>query len=123
MNDQNRQTVFSSLLQSCVSFRFYAELLQSRQRRPLAYLTLLAAIAAASFTLYANQVILPKLDEASDKFPPITIRNGKVILETEEEGPQSMTLYADREQVLRIDLDWGANRKIDWRAAPTTTAS
>jgi hypothetical protein len=101
-NTRLRPSHSVSLLESCISFRFYARIIETSLARSLSYLTMLAAISAFSALAYFHQVILPKLDKASDKLPPFTIKNGKVSVEG---GPQSATLYADPEKILRIDLD------------------
>ena len=91
-----------SLLESCVSFKFYARIVETSLGRSCAYLTLLAVVSAVAFSAYLQLVILPKLHSASDKLPPLTIKNGKVTVEGET---QTATLYADPEKILRIDLD------------------
>ncbi len=117
MKNQTQPTLFASLLNSCVRFSFYAEIIKTSLGRAFAFLTLLAAIAAVSFTVYVHQVLLPSLDRASEKLPAITITNGKVSVETPGEVPLPSTLYADPQKILRIDLD--LNGSGQHRSAPS----
>src|SRR5438552_18498046 len=105
MKSQTHPTLFASLLNSCVRFSFYAEVVATSLGRAFAFLTLLAAVSAISFTIYAHQVILPSLDRASDKLPTLTIDNGRVSVEGQIDTSQPSTLYADPQKVLRVDLD------------------
>jgi hypothetical protein len=105
MKNQRQPTLFASLLESCVSFSFYAEVVKNNLARGMAFLTLLALVSAVSFTVYVNETILPSLNRASDKLPTIEIKNGKVLVEGLGETPVHSTLYADPQKVLRIDID------------------
>lgn len=112
MKNQTQPTLFASLLKSCVSFSFYAEVVKTNLGRGIAFLALLAVVSAVAFTLYVYETILPSLERASDKLPTISIKNGKVSVEGFGEAPAHSTLYADRQKLLRIDLDLESNGEM-----------
>jgi len=112
MNGRATPTLFSSLLESCVSFRFYARIVETPLGRAFTYLTLLAVLSAVAFTVFVYHVILPRLNEASSKLPTITVKNGTVSVEIADGAPASGTLYADPERVLRIDLALDSEKEI-----------
>lgn len=105
MKTDSRATLFSSLLESCVRFPFYAEVIKAPLSRAFAYLTLLAGISAASMTLYIHYIILPRVSEAADKLPALSLHNGKIALASEQASAEPRTIYADPQRILRIDLD------------------
>jgi hypothetical protein len=108
--------LFSSLLESCVSFRFYKRAIELPISKVAVYLTLLAAISACSLTLYVQQVILPKLNEASSQLPTITIKNGQVSVESTEVAATAGVLFSDPEKILRIDLALDGNKAAIYAA-------
>jgi len=115
MNQRTQPTLFASLLYSCVRFSFYAEIVKTQAGRAFAFLSLLSAIAAISFTVYVYQVLVPSLERASDKLPVMMVKNGKVSVETQGEEPQSSNIYSDPQKVLRIDLDLGNSKQAhEW---------
>lgn len=105
MKTESSATLFSSLLESCVRFPFYAEVIKTPLSRTFAYLTLLAGICAASMTLYIHTIILPRVTEAADTLPALSLRNGKIALASEDAPAEPRTIYADPQRILRIDLD------------------
>lgn len=117
MKNQRPPTLFSSLIESCTRFKFYAEIVGTSLGRAFAYLALLAVISAVSFTAYLHEAVLPSVLRASDTLPLISIKNGKLTVESEGDWYVYTNLYADARGTFKLDLDLSTT-KTD-RYAPT----
>jgi Protein of unknown function (DUF1189) len=97
----------SALLRATVDFNLYREVLKQRARRTLAYMLLLALLAAAATATWGTlrlRELARRLDPHLDQLPTITIRNGEASADVEQ--PWVKRLGPDRhgnEVVLIID--------------------